>query len=109
MGDYADVSSVRKSIRLGSATPKKGNVVLQEKPKSILGKSAQKLGLVKNPKDGDAANDIPKSAYVRRKLDLHNLSDEDKNIDETEKMDENQFEVCLVQFHYFDLESIAIS
>ena len=84
---WAEVTSVGKSSRL---KPQKGNIFLQQKQESIAEKNAQKSGLLQNPKKGGDANDIPKSASVRRKMDLHNSCDEDENIDATENIDENE-------------------
>ncbi|KAK1393865.1 hypothetical protein POM88_012921 [Heracleum sosnowskyi] len=72
--ENVDVTSARKSARLVSARPEISvDAALKQKPKSTEAK-------------------MPKSANVRRKLDLHNPRDEGEDIDGDENMDENDIE-----------------
>ncbi|KAK1386144.1 hypothetical protein POM88_023879 [Heracleum sosnowskyi] len=73
-GENVDVTSARKSERLVSAKPEISvDAALKQKPKSTEA-------------------EMPKSANVRRKLDLHNPRDEGEDIDGDENMDENDIE-----------------
>ncbi|KAK1400869.1 hypothetical protein POM88_000474 [Heracleum sosnowskyi] len=73
-GENVEVTSARNSARLVSGRPEISvDAALKQKPKST-------------------EVETPKSANVRRKLDLHNPRDEGEDIDGDENMDENDIE-----------------
>lgn len=92
MVDCPEVTSVRKSSRLASATPEKVTVALKQKPKSKSKATVQSQKQSQTPKEAGENVNLG-STNVRRKLELQKQRDEDENIDESENMDENNIEV----------------